>query len=247
MCEILLMQEPREVPQSCEIRYIEMATTIFHKLRHKNEWLYVTNNDSLFVTCDEDKESRNHILEGAGIIALNETCQGYANRDVLIPGRLSKTSQYTDFVPTSMLRDSLEESPNSEYSKIMQDHHIKSNQMKDLNDNTFTREQVYEQIQRKGQYELLEAKVYTYIIIGGASVIICITINLITVWFIRHETTKQPRDRPGECPTLMKDSLTQTPISELTEEITGTAPPEAEVVPEEVSRESNLIYPKLRF
>lgn len=65
MCEILLMQEPQEVPESCEIRHVEMATTIFHKLKHKNE-LYVTKKDSLFITCDEDKESKNHILEGSG-------------------------------------------------------------------------------------------------------------------------------------------------------------------------------------
>ena len=36
VCEILLMQEPREVPENCEIRHIEMATTVFHKLRQKN-------------------------------------------------------------------------------------------------------------------------------------------------------------------------------------------------------------------
>jgi len=31
VCEIFLMQEPREVPESCEVRYAEMVTTIFHK------------------------------------------------------------------------------------------------------------------------------------------------------------------------------------------------------------------------
>lgn len=62
LCEILLMQEPREVPVSYEIRHVEMAiTTVFYKLKHKNEWLYITNNGSVFVTCEEDKKSRNHI------------------------------------------------------------------------------------------------------------------------------------------------------------------------------------------
>jgi len=36
VCEILLMQEPREVPESCEVRHVEMATTVFHKLKHNN-------------------------------------------------------------------------------------------------------------------------------------------------------------------------------------------------------------------
>ncbi|KAE9529151.1 hypothetical protein AGLY_011947 [Aphis glycines] len=105
ICEIFLMQEPREVPENCEIRHVKMATTVLHKLNYKNEWLYVTNKDSLFITCNEDKESKNHILEGSGIISLNETCRGYANRNVLIPGRLSGKTQYTDFVPTSVIRE----------------------------------------------------------------------------------------------------------------------------------------------
>jgi len=67
VCEILLMQEPREVPESYEIRYMEMGTTVFHKLKHKNEWLYVTNSDSVYVICEEDNESKNHILEGEAL------------------------------------------------------------------------------------------------------------------------------------------------------------------------------------
>lgn len=45
--------------------------------------------DSLFVSFNKNKESKNHILEKVGIIALNEICRDYANQDVLIPGRLS--------------------------------------------------------------------------------------------------------------------------------------------------------------
>lgn len=55
MCEIFLMHEPRKIPESCGMRHMVIETTVFHKLIPKNEWLYITNNDSLFVTCDEDK------------------------------------------------------------------------------------------------------------------------------------------------------------------------------------------------
>lgn len=40
MCKIFLMQEPRELPDSCDIRHIEMIKAVFHKLKYKNEWLY---------------------------------------------------------------------------------------------------------------------------------------------------------------------------------------------------------------
>ncbi|KAF0728539.1 Envelope fusion protein [Aphis craccivora] len=124
----------------------KLRTTIFHKLKHKNEWLYVTNNDSVFVTCEEDKESKNYILEGASIIAVNETCRGYANRDILIPGRIAGTTQYSDFIPTSVLKEPNVDSGNNNFIKTIKIHHVKTNQMSDLNDITFKQEQVAEQI-----------------------------------------------------------------------------------------------------
>jgi hypothetical protein len=119
MCEILLMQEPREVPNSCDIRHIEIVTTVFHKLKYNNEWLYVTNNDSLFVTCDEEKQSKTYILEGVGVIALNETYRGYSNQDVLIPGRLADKTQYSDFIPTSIIKNLPEDTTRSRYVKTI--------------------------------------------------------------------------------------------------------------------------------
>jgi len=254
MCEILLMQEPREVPESCEIRHVEMATTVFHKLGHKNEWLYVTNKDSLFITCDEDKESKNHILKGAGIISLNETCRGYANRDVLIPGRLSGKTQYTDFIPTSVIRDLWEETSRNKFTKTMQSHHVRTNQMHDLNEITYTRDQITDQNQQKEQIDQLETQVYIHFIFGGVSIIMFIVINIIIIWFIKYETNKTPLAKPCACPFLMEDKWTQTMSPEPTVEATApamefvtSAVNTTETVPEEGSVVSNLIYPKLKY
>jgi len=246
MCEILLMQEPKEVPESCEIRHIEMATSVFHKLRHKNEWLYVTNNDSIFVTCDEDRESKNHILEGAGIILLNETCRGYANRDVLIPGRLSGKSKYTDFIPTSVIRDLWEETTRSKFTKTMEPHHIKTNQMHDLNEITYTQDQVANKIQQKEQYEQLETTVYIYLITGSVAISVIIVVNILIIWFIKHETTKTPLAKPCACPFLVEERWTQTTIPESTMGATAPTAETAEVFREEESVVSTFIYPKLK-
>jgi len=156
-----------------------MATTVFHKLKHKNEWLYVTINDSVFVTCDEDKESKNHILEGAGIIALNETCRGFANRDVLIPGRIAGRTQYTDFIPTSVLREPNSDVENSHFTKTMKFHHVKTNQMSDLNEITvtLTHEQVAEQIQQKLLYQQMESKIYVVIVVGISTIVVITIIS----------------------------------------------------------------------
>jgi len=247
VCEILLMQEPRVVPESCEIRHVEMATTVFHKLKHKNEWLYVTNNDSVFVTCDEDKESKNHILEGAGIIALNETCRGYANRDVLIPGRLTDKTQYTDFVPTSVITELISKQVHNHFIKTMKSHHVKTNQMSDLNDITYTQEQVADQVQQKQQYQQLEAKIYIYFTIGGTTFIIIIIINIALLLLFRKQNTKKtPIQEPCKCPFQMEDKWTQINSNDLLE---ATAPMEEALttIPEEVIESTTSCYPKLKF
>lgn len=130
-CEVLLLQDPPKVPTNCEVMHVQIGTTIFHKKRFKNEWIYVTNYDVLFVTCDEDKESTSHTIEGVGVIHLNETCKGFATRDILLPGKIDYRSEYADFNPKSII-DRNQYSPRTETNGLMKDYHVKTNNMDDL-------------------------------------------------------------------------------------------------------------------
>ncbi|KAF0726158.1 Integrase catalytic domain-containing protein [Aphis craccivora] len=131
-CEVLLLQDPSKVPPSCEVMHVQIGTTIFHKKRFKNEWIYVINYDVIFVTCDEDKESTSHTLKGVGIIHLNETCKGYATRDILLPGKVDSKSEYADFNPKSII-DRNQYTTHIETNDLMEDYHVKTNNMDDLN------------------------------------------------------------------------------------------------------------------
>ncbi|XP_060881048.1 uncharacterized protein LOC132952688 isoform X1 [Metopolophium dirhodum] len=130
-CEVQLLQDPIKVPTSCEIMHVQMSTSIFHKKRFKNEWIYVTNYDIVFITCDEDKESTSHTLRGVGILSLNETCKAYAARDVLIPGKVDYKSEYMDFNPKSVL-EHIKDMPFTDNNNLMEDYHVKTNNMEDL-------------------------------------------------------------------------------------------------------------------
>ncbi|KAL4136401.1 hypothetical protein QTP88_007949 [Uroleucon formosanum] len=98
ICEILLMQDPKEVPDNCELMQIKIHASIFHKLKYKNHSL---TGETVFITCDNDKQSINHLLEGVGLFTLNETCKAYATRDILIPGEVNFQEEYLDFIPDS--------------------------------------------------------------------------------------------------------------------------------------------------
>jgi hypothetical protein len=102
ICEVQLLQDPAEIPDSCEIRHVQINTTIFHKLQFQNLWLYVFSGETFFITCDADTESSSHAIKGVGILRLIETCKGYATRDILIPGKTNQ-EQHFDFIPNSIL------------------------------------------------------------------------------------------------------------------------------------------------
>lgn len=174
---------------SCEIRYVVIATTVFHELKYKTEWWYVTNNDSLFVTYDKDKESKTHILEGAGIISLNETCRGYVNRDVLIPGRLSSKIKYIDFVSTLIMRSRGKEI--IRFMKTMEAHHIRTNRMSELHYRTCTQNEISTRIQQKEKYTQSKRKIYIYLISGDVAIISVMVANTALFWTIKRKMKKR--------------------------------------------------------
>lgn len=137
ICEVLLLQEPEEVPENCEIMQLQMTTTIFHKLRYKNQWLYTTNHETIFITCDDDKQSSSHILR-VGILKLNETCKGYATRDVLIPGKIDNRAYYIDFIPKSVITENYVTTNFQQPTKS----HMKTNQLHDFHDIAFSKNQI---------------------------------------------------------------------------------------------------------
>ncbi|KAL4107124.1 hypothetical protein QTP88_000134 [Uroleucon formosanum] len=81
---------------------------IFNENKKKQEGGYTPSNETnrtagetVFITCDNDKQSINHLLEGVGLFTLNETCKAYATRDILIPGEVNFQEEYLDFIPDS--------------------------------------------------------------------------------------------------------------------------------------------------
>ncbi|XP_060855486.1 uncharacterized protein LOC132933186 [Metopolophium dirhodum] len=132
VCEVLLLQDPKEVPESCEIMHVQLQTNLFHKLKFKNDWIYATPGETVFITCDHDKRSKNHFLEGVGILSINETCRAYATRDILIPHKIEMDNEYVDFIPNSKIRESTEAYIGLN-NNILKNKHVRTNQMFDLN------------------------------------------------------------------------------------------------------------------
>jgi hypothetical protein len=141
-CEISLFQDPKEVPDTCEIMHVQIATSLFHKLKNKNAWLYTTMGETIFVTCENDQQSTSLPLERVGILTLNDTCKAYATRDILIPGEVKDDTEYPDFIPSSKIQRLEELISEISSNNVVNTKHIKNNQMNELNDIAKTQGQV---------------------------------------------------------------------------------------------------------
>ncbi|KAE9542584.1 hypothetical protein AGLY_002495 [Aphis glycines] len=42
ICVVQLLQDPKEVPDSCETMHVQIRANLFYKLKFKNEWIYAT-------------------------------------------------------------------------------------------------------------------------------------------------------------------------------------------------------------
>ena len=234
-CEVLLLQDPYNVPQNCEIMHVEIATTIFHKKRFKNEWIYVTNNDVIFITCDEDKESTSHTLRGVGIIQLNETCKGYATRDILIPGKVDYKAEYLDFMPKSKINAS-RDMQNTDNNNLMEDYHVKTNKMDDLHTVSNSKNQLDKQDKIKNKINELE---YTqYVNNYNLYVITSIIIMIIIIIIIIHLIKTIP---------IYKEANTEDIEEEMDNLTTASAPRDTDIIEYPLTpRNSPTSYPKIK-
>jgi len=62
--------------------------------------------------------------------------------------------------------------------------------MHDLNEITYTQDQISDQILQMEQYGQLETIIYIYFVSGDVSISIIIVINILIILFIKHETTR---------------------------------------------------------
>ncbi|XP_050421641.1 uncharacterized protein LOC126834051 [Adelges cooleyi] len=99
ICEIELFFQPPKLPLDCKIKYFELDTSIFHKLLFKNSWLYITREENILLTCNENIETSNTRIHGVGLIHIPINCKAYSNQDVLIPNIINENIDYIDFVP----------------------------------------------------------------------------------------------------------------------------------------------------
>lgn len=237
ICEVQLLQDPKDVPKTCDIRHVRLQATIFHKLSYRNKWLYATDNEVIIINCDNDLEASTHTLVGVGVITINETCKGYATRDLLIPSS-SAENNLSDFIPTSVITQ-------QEYRHVsldlytMKDENVINNHMNDLNLISKTHKQL--QAYNENARELIQLKgnqnIHNYVLY-----IIIFTMIVITMTFVLNKINSRREEKTRQTP-VCHPSMETINLGETTTS-TATAPPILEEP--QVTQISPSYYPTLR-
>lgn len=201
----------------------------------------------MVITCDSAKESISHNFHGVGIFRLNETCKGYATRDVLIPGKVSR--DYPDFVPNSTMINDEE----WEDLSVLEDKHIKSGKMSDLHDIAISKEHLVKAINTTRVYAQLKKTVllhdyliYISISVGGCTLLVMFS-RCLTKQLLRHDQ-RRDTERCISMLYLPDESTTSRPSAPPPPNSTRDMEPELQTLKElkEGTKQLAPLYPKLK-
>jgi len=96
-CEVSLYNSPEYPIRNCNLKYLSVNTSIWHKLILRNSWLFYCSTQLVTITCHQ--ESYKIQLTGVGKITIPDYCVIYTETQVLTPSRTFTSEIRKDFVP----------------------------------------------------------------------------------------------------------------------------------------------------
>ncbi|XP_050435458.1 uncharacterized protein LOC126842489 [Adelges cooleyi] len=108
LCEALLFQELDTAPAVCDITFNQLGTTVFYKLTHQNKWYFISNGESILITCSNSTNKSLALIDimGTGILTLNETCKAYGADHVLIPSTpTNEQDNYGNYIANVTIKE----------------------------------------------------------------------------------------------------------------------------------------------
>lgn len=96
-CEVSLYNSPYQTIGTCNFKYLNLNTTIWHKLYLQNAWLYYCISQEITVTCTQN--SSRILLKGTGKIQISDNCVIYTENLILTPSKTLSSEIHRDFVP----------------------------------------------------------------------------------------------------------------------------------------------------
>ena len=98
-CEQTLFNSPSNIPSSCNKKVLLSKPTVWHRLAGENAWLFVVQNETITIPCDNEIQPIRINLNNSGKINLDSKCKIYTKNTILLPTRKYKSKSLVDFYP----------------------------------------------------------------------------------------------------------------------------------------------------
>jgi len=190
-CKSMLFRKPKSVPLTCNIKYVKFSHNIWHKLDNRNEWIYVTNNESIIITCKNSSDTYMIDVSGTGILSLENNCEANTVDDEikLIPKREINSKIVKNFSPylnLSVHFDMLKDLPREKlnYSVFPKENYKIKNNLNKLVENSRSLDEIQTQISQINENKNNTSYNYLFIIL-----ILINSIGLILVLIIYNKNT----------------------------------------------------------
>jgi len=98
-CEQNLFNSPLSIPSSCNKKILLSRLTVWHRLAGENTWLFVVQNETITIPCENEIQTKRVTLNNIEKISINPKCKIYTKNNILIPTRKFKSKVFIDFFP----------------------------------------------------------------------------------------------------------------------------------------------------
>ena len=98
----LFSNQPIDIIHDCDTRVTHIFSTLWSQLKHKNRWIFATNQQrTVTINCrNNPSDIIDVFINGSGILSLNEDCFAYSEITVLEPSKVFTTATIEhDFSP----------------------------------------------------------------------------------------------------------------------------------------------------
>lgn len=75
LCEAVLLKNQQNLPNSCDIKYITINTSMWSRVPQTNSWLFYAQSEASTITCINPEQSFNIEISGTGRLTISSKCE----------------------------------------------------------------------------------------------------------------------------------------------------------------------------
>lgn len=188
LCELSLLDNPQNIPETCIIKLVSLETAIWHRLSSTNSWIYYTKPDFCTTVCSDTSQNSRFEISGVGRITIPEFCEIHTENYIFMPLHKNLRNVNFDIVPENYKNNILDTL--TETLKVVNPQNLTNiDVIKDLNYLAQKSMNIKDLIHRPSEF-LIFLKAEFHVVILYHIVMIVIFINVYVIFKYKNELVR---------------------------------------------------------